>query len=89
MEVNCSSHVCGHCITVAGKLLMCPCLQLQAHSQQKIADMEALQQRFKAIVVKKDGSLAAVREQLAACQSRQGELMSELEQQKQQLLSLT
>ena len=65
------------------------CLQLQAHSEQKVADMEALQQRFKAIVKKKDGSIAAMREQLAACQSRQGELLSELEQQKQQLLSLT
>ena len=65
------------------------CLQLQAHSQQKIADMEALQQRFKAIVKKKDGSIAAMKEQLAACHSRQGQLSSELEQHKQQLLSLT
>ena len=64
------------------------CLQLQAHSEQKIADMEALQQRFKGIVKKKDGSVAAMREQLAACQGRQGELLSELEQQRRQLLSL-
>lgn len=65
------------------------CLQLEAHSQQKVADMDALQQRFKTIVKKKDSSIAAMREQLAACRSRQGELLSELEQQKQQLLSMT